>query len=130
MIRHVTDVLPWMPAPRWVRNRIQPIAVRDVLYYLVKALDIPADVNRTFDIGGPDVLKYGQMLNGYAVEAKLPQRRFTVLPVLTPVCRRTGSTSSRRSRRSSRRRSSSPCSSSASSVNTTSTTSSRAPRVA
>jgi hypothetical protein len=73
-----------MPAPRWVRNRIQPIAVRDVLYYLVEALGIPADVNRTFDIGGPDVLKYGQMLNGYAVEAKLPQRRFTVLPVLTP----------------------------------------------
>ncbi len=84
MIRHLTDVLPWMPAPRWVRNRIQPIAVRDVLYYLVAALDIPDDVNRTFDIGGPDVLRYGQMLNGYAVEAKLPQRPITVLPVLTP----------------------------------------------
>ncbi|WP_248703310.1 SDR family oxidoreductase [Curtobacterium sp. MWU13-2055] len=84
MIRHVTDVLPWMPAPRWVRNRIQPIAVRDVLYYLVAALDVPADVNRTFDIGGPDVLRYGQMLNGYAVEAKLRQRPITVLPVLTP----------------------------------------------
>ncbi|OIH98619.1 MULTISPECIES: SDR family oxidoreductase [unclassified Curtobacterium] len=84
MIRHLTDVLPWMPAPRWVRNRIQPIAVRDVLYYLVAALDVPADTNRTFDIGGPDVLRYGQMLNGYAVEAKLPQRPITVLPVLTP----------------------------------------------
>ncbi|MBF4590140.1 MULTISPECIES: SDR family oxidoreductase [unclassified Curtobacterium] len=84
MIRHVTDVLPWMPAPRWVRNRIQPIAVRDVLYYLVKALEIPADVNRTFDIGGPDVLRYGQMLNGYAVEAKLPQRPISPLPVMTP----------------------------------------------
>ena len=82
--RHVTDVLPSMTARRWVRNRIQPIAVRDVLYYLVEALRIPADVNRTFDIGGPDVLKYGQMLNGYAVEAGLPQRRFSVLPVLTP----------------------------------------------
>jgi uncharacterized protein YbjT (DUF2867 family) len=84
MIRHLADVLPWMPAPRWVRNRIQPIAVRDVLYYLVEALTIPADVNRTFDIGGPDVLRYGQMLNGYAVEAKLPQRPISVLPVLTP----------------------------------------------
>ncbi|MFJ3380782.1 SDR family oxidoreductase [Curtobacterium sp. NPDC090217] len=84
MIRHVTDVLPWMPAPRWVRNKIQPIAVRDVLYYLVEALDIPAEVNRTFDIGGPDVLRYGQMLNGYAVEAKLPQRPITALPVMTP----------------------------------------------
>jgi uncharacterized protein YbjT (DUF2867 family) len=84
MIRHLTDVLPWMPAPRWVRNHIQPIAVRDVLYYLVHALDLPADVNRTFDIGGPDVLRYGQMLNAYALEAKLPQRAISVLPVLTP----------------------------------------------
>lgn len=84
MIRHLTDVLPWMPAPKWVRNHIQPIAVRDVLYYLVQALTVPDDVNRTFDIGGPDVLRYGQMLNGYALEAKLPQRAIASLPVLTP----------------------------------------------
>ncbi|WIB66020.1 SDR family oxidoreductase [Curtobacterium sp. MCBD17_035] len=84
MIRHLTDVLPWMPAPRWVRNRIQPIAVRDVLYHLVRAIELPADVNRTFDIGGPDVLRYGQMLNAYAVEAGLPQRPISTLPVLTP----------------------------------------------
>jgi uncharacterized protein YbjT (DUF2867 family) len=84
MIRHLTDVLPWMPAPKWVRNHIQPIAVRDVLYYLVHAVDLQDDVNRTFDIGGPDVLRYGQMLNGYAVEAGLPQRAISVLPVLTP----------------------------------------------
>jgi uncharacterized protein YbjT (DUF2867 family) len=84
MIRHLTDILPWMPAPKWVRNFIQPIAVRDVLYYLVRALEVPAGVNRTFDIGGPDVLRYGQMLNGYALEAKLPQRPISSLPVLTP----------------------------------------------
>lgn len=84
MIRHLTDVLPYMPAPKWVRNFIQPIAVRDVLHYLVAAADLPAEVNRTFDIGGPDVLRYGQMMNGYAVEAGLPQRAIASLPVLTP----------------------------------------------
>ena len=73
-----------MPAPRWVRNRIQPIAVRDVLYYLLAAADLPAEVNRTFDVGGPDVLRYGQMMNGYAVEAGLRQRPIASLPVLTP----------------------------------------------
>ncbi len=84
MIRHLTDVLPWMPAPKWVRNHIQPIAVRDVLYYLVEAPYVAEDINRTFDIGGPDVLRYGQMLNGYALGAKLPQRAIASLPVLTP----------------------------------------------
>lgn len=84
MIRHLTEVLPYMPAPKWVRNFIQPIAVRDVLHYLVGAATLPADVNRTFDIGGPDVLRYGQMMNGYAVEAGLKQRPIASLPVLTP----------------------------------------------
>lgn len=84
MIRHLTEVLPYMPAPRWVRNFIQPIAVRDVLHYLIRAADAPPDVNRAFDIGGPDVLRYGQLMNGYAVEAGLRQRPIAALPVLTP----------------------------------------------
>jgi uncharacterized protein YbjT (DUF2867 family) len=84
MVRHLTEVLPYMPAPRWVRNRIQPIAVRDVLHYLLGAARIAPDVNRAFDIGGPDVLRYGQMMNGYAVEAGLRQRPIASLPVLTP----------------------------------------------
>jgi len=84
MVRHLTDVLPYMPAPRWVRNRIQPIAIRDVLYYLVHSATVPSDVNRTFDIGGPDVLRYGQMMNGYALEAGLKQRPIAALPVMTP----------------------------------------------
>jgi len=67
-----------------VRSRIQPIAVRDVLHYLIRAADVPADVNRAFDIGGPDVYRYGQLMNGYAVEAGLPQRPIAALPVLTP----------------------------------------------
>ncbi|MFT4282697.1 DUF2867 domain-containing protein [Microbacterium sp.] len=84
MIRHLTEVLPYMPAPRWVRNRIQPIAVRDVLHYLLGAARVDPRVNRAVDIGGPDVLRYGQMMNGYAVEAGLPQRPIAPLPVLTP----------------------------------------------
>ncbi|MGO2520927.1 MAG: SDR family oxidoreductase [Microbacterium sp.] len=84
MIRHLTEVLPYMPAPRWVRNYVQPIAVRDVLRYLVHAVTVQEELNRTFDIGGPDILRYGQMMNGYAVEAGLPQRHIAALPVLTP----------------------------------------------
>lgn len=84
MVRHLTDVLPYMPAPKWVRNRIQPIAVRDVLHYLLGAARVDASVNRAVDIGGPDVLRYGQMMNGYALEAGLPQRAIAALPVLTP----------------------------------------------
>jgi uncharacterized protein YbjT (DUF2867 family) len=52
----VIERLPLMVTPRWVRNRVQPIAIRDVLHYLVAAAELPGDVNRTFDIGGPDVL--------------------------------------------------------------------------
>ncbi len=84
MIRHLTEILPYMPAPRWVRNHIQPIAVRDVLHYLIEAATVEGDINRTFDIGGPDILRYGQAMNGYAVEAGLRQRGIASLPLLTP----------------------------------------------
>ncbi len=84
MIRHLTEVLPYMPAPKWVRNFIQPIAIRDVLHYLVNAAELDSGVNRAFDIGGPDVFRYGQLMNGYAVEAGLKQRPIAALPVLTP----------------------------------------------
>jgi uncharacterized protein YbjT (DUF2867 family) len=84
MIRHLTEVLPVMPAPRWVRNRIQPIAIRDVLHYLLRALQLGDDAVGVFDVGGPDVLRYDQMMNGYARLARLPRRRIWALPVLTP----------------------------------------------
>ena len=84
MIRHLTDVLPIMTAPKWVGNMIQPIAVRDVMHYLIHAADLPATVNRAADIGGPDVLSYGDMMNGYAVEAGMRKRKIIRLPVLTP----------------------------------------------
>jgi uncharacterized protein YbjT (DUF2867 family) len=84
MIRHLTDRLPVMTTPKWVHNRIQPIAVRDVLYYLVAAARAPVPLSRTWDIGGPDVLEYGDMMRVYAEVAGLRRRYLIVLPFLTP----------------------------------------------
>lgn len=84
MIRHLTDVLPVMTAPKWVGNLIQPIAVRDVLYYLLASLDVSSEVNVAVDIGGPDVLSYKDMMNAYAEEAGMRRRAILKLPVLTP----------------------------------------------
>jgi len=84
MIRHLSNRLPVMTTPRWVNNRIQPIAVRDVLHYLVAAATAPLPRSRTYDIGGRDVLRYGEMMQVYADVAGLRRRRILVLPVLTP----------------------------------------------
>ncbi len=84
MLRYLTERLPVMVTPRWVRTRIQPIAVRDVLHYLVGAAALPPDVNRSFGIGGPDVLTYRQMMRRYAAVARLPHRAVIPVPVLSP----------------------------------------------
>lgn len=84
MIRHLTNRLPVMTTPRWVNNRIQPIAVRDVLHYLVAAAEADLPRSRSYDIGGPDVMRYGDMMKTYAEVAGLVKRRILVLPVLTP----------------------------------------------
>ncbi|MEU7632787.1 SDR family oxidoreductase [Nocardia sp. NPDC049220] len=84
MLRYLTERLPMMVTPRWVRNRIQPIAVRDVLYYLTEAARLPGGVGGVFDIGGPDVLTYVRMMRGYATVAQLPRRVIVPVPVLTP----------------------------------------------
>ncbi|MYS12226.1 DUF2867 domain-containing protein, partial [Streptomyces sp. SID6041] len=84
MLRYLTERLPVMVTPSWVRTRIQPIAVRDVLRYLVGSARMPAEVNRAFDIGGPDVLTYLGMMRRYASVAGLPRRLIFPVPVLTP----------------------------------------------
>ncbi|MFF4926909.1 SDR family oxidoreductase [Kitasatospora sp. NPDC001261] len=84
MLRYLTERLPAMVTPRWVSTRIQPIAVRDVLGYLAAAADLPPEVNHTFDIGGPDVLDYRQMMRRYARAAGLRRRLIVPVPVLTP----------------------------------------------
>lgn len=84
MLRYLTERLPVMVTPRWVHTRIQPIAIRDVLHYLTGCADLPAEVNRAFDIGGPDVLTYLEMMQRYAKVAGLSKRRVLPVPILSP----------------------------------------------
>ncbi len=84
MIRHLTDRLPAMTTPKWVHNKIQPIAIEDALHYLTEAATVPVCASRTWDIGGPDVLEYGEALQIYAEEAGLRRRLIVALPWLTP----------------------------------------------
>jgi uncharacterized protein YbjT (DUF2867 family) len=84
MLRYLTERLPVMVTPRWVHSRIQPIAVRDVLRYLVGCARLPASVHRCFDVGGPDVMNYAEMMQRYAVVAGLPRRRILPVPFFSP----------------------------------------------
>ena len=84
MLRYLTERLPVMVTPRWVRSRIQPIAIRDVLHYLVACANLPPRVSRGFDIGGPDVLSYAEMIRRYAAVAGLRPRLIVPVPVLSP----------------------------------------------
>ncbi|MFJ6409635.1 DUF2867 domain-containing protein [Streptomyces hydrogenans] len=84
MLRYLTERLPVMVTPSWVGTRVQPIAVRDVLRALVGSAGMPADVSRAFDIGGPDILTYREMMQRYAAVAGLPRRLILPVPVLTP----------------------------------------------
>ncbi|MFE9242949.1 SDR family oxidoreductase [Nocardiopsis sp. NPDC006938] len=84
MLRHLTERLPAMTTPRWVRSRVQPIAVRDVLRLLVRADELPEGTDRTFDIGGPEVLSYAEMIQRFASVAGLARRLIVPVPVLSP----------------------------------------------
>lgn len=84
MLRYLTTRLPVMVTPKWLDNRIQPIGIDDVMHWLVAAADLPATENRTFDIGGPDVLTYREMIQGFAEETGQRRRLIVAVPVLTP----------------------------------------------
>ena len=84
MLRYLTERLPVMVVPRWVHTKIQPVAIRDVLRYLAGCATLPANVNRAFDIGGPDVMSYLDMMRRYAEVAGLPVRHMLPVPVLSP----------------------------------------------
>ena len=83
MTRQLVEHLPAMITPRWVRTRTQPIAVADVVRYLIGVLDAPVEGSRSFDIGGPDVLQYVEMLRRVAA---IEGRKLVIVPVplLTP----------------------------------------------
>jgi uncharacterized protein YbjT (DUF2867 family) len=84
MLRYLTEVLPIMTTPTWVRTRCQPIAIRDVLYYLVGVLDDDERVDRQLDIGGPEVISYEELMQTFAEEAGLRRRIIVPVPVLSP----------------------------------------------
>lgn len=83
MVRHLVERLPIMVCPRWVSQRVQPIAVRDVLAYLVAALEAPEAEGRVVEIGGADVLTYRELMLGYAALRGL-RRWLLPVPVLSP----------------------------------------------
>ena len=83
MVRYLSERLPVMITPRWVSTRVQPVAEGDVVRYLVDALDVPESAGRVLEIGGADVLTYGQMIIRYARLRGL-RRTLIPVPVLTP----------------------------------------------
>ncbi|MEZ6073646.1 MAG: SDR family oxidoreductase [Pirellulales bacterium] len=83
LIRALVERLPVMVCPRWVAVRAQPIAIEDLLAYLVEALDLPGDESHIVEIGGPDQLSYGEIMKEYARQRGL-HRLMIPVPVLTP----------------------------------------------
>ncbi|MGQ9650644.1 MAG: SDR family oxidoreductase [Phycisphaerae bacterium] len=84
ILRYLVERLPIMITPRWVSTEAQPIAIRNVLHYLVACLNEPATIGRTFDIGGPDVMTYRQIMQTMAQALGLRKRLVIPVPVLTP----------------------------------------------
>ena len=83
MIRYLTERVPLMVCPKWVYTRTQPIGIRNVLSYLVQALNVEASTGQIIEIGGADVITYAEMIHGYAAERGL-RRILLPVPVLTP----------------------------------------------
>lgn len=83
IIRDLVEKLPVMITPKWLKTKSQPIGVSDVIAFLSKTLFVPETYNRNFDIGGPDVMTYQEMLLGFAKRRNL-KRIILVVPVMTP----------------------------------------------
>ncbi len=84
ILRYLVERLPVMVTPRWVQTESQPIAVRNVLEYLVRVLAIEATSGKILDIGGPDVVSYRDQMRTMTQALKLPKRLIVPIPVLTP----------------------------------------------
>ncbi len=85
MLRYLVERLPVMGCPRWIDTRIQPIAIRDVLAYLAGCLAHPETAGQTYDIGGPEVMTYREMMQAYARARGLLPRLIFRVPLLTPL---------------------------------------------
>ena len=84
ILRYLVERLPIMVTPRWVKTECQPVAINDVLYWLIKCLTVPETEGQTLEIGGKDVLQYRELMQVMAEELDLPRRLIFPLPVLTP----------------------------------------------
>jgi len=84
ILRYLVERLPIMITPSWVKTESQPVAIEDVLHWLVRCLSVPETSGRTLEIGGPDVLAYRELMRIMAEELGLPRRIVIPLPVLTP----------------------------------------------
>lgn len=84
IMRYLADRLPIMICPKWVFTEAQPIAVRDVLFYLIACLEHPETAGEDYDIGGPEVISYEGLFKLYCKIANLPKPRLIPVPVLTP----------------------------------------------
>lgn len=84
ILRYLVERLPIMITPLWVHTEAQPIAVRDVLHYLMAVLDVPETIGKTLDIGGPEVKSYADIMRDMAAALGLRRRLVIPVPVLTP----------------------------------------------
>lgn len=84
ILRYLVERLPIMITPRWVKTESQPVAVRDVLHWLIATIETDATTGRTLEMGGPDVLPYRELMQITAKELGLRRRIILPLPVLTP----------------------------------------------
>jgi uncharacterized protein YbjT (DUF2867 family) len=85
MLRYLVERLPVMGCPKWIDTRIQPIAVKDALAYLVGCLLNDKTQGETYDIGGPEILTYREMMQQYAEARGLAPRIIFSVPLLTPL---------------------------------------------
>lgn len=83
-LRYLVQRLPAMIGPAWLENATQPIAIGDTLAYLDRALEVDTSAGREIQIGGPDVLTYGEMLDRMAAALGLPRRPRIPVPLITP----------------------------------------------
>jgi len=85
MLRYLVERLPVMVCPRWIESKIQPLAIKDAVAYLSGCLLNPDTAGQSFDIGGPDVFTYREMMQAYAKARGLSERLIIKVPLLTPL---------------------------------------------
>ena len=84
ILRYLVERLPVMVTPSWVSTESQPVAISDVLHWLVRCLEVPESIGQTLEIGGPDVLPYRDLMRIMAEELHIPKRLIVPVPILTP----------------------------------------------